>query len=120
MRLIRLAMALLAVSFSWVASANPALNNSVTGTVGTTAATQMVAGQANLSQVNLSQVNLGQVNLEGAALRDSRSPSRSSSTGGMNDSVPSGWLMVLVSVLLIGHQLRRKHRFLRPQRFNNL
>jgi hypothetical protein len=38
----------------------------------------------------------------------------------MNESVPSGWLMALVAVLLIGHQLRRKHRFLRPQRFNNL
>jgi hypothetical protein len=67
-----------------------------------------------------------QVRLEGAALSgsslngDGRASSRTSSTRGMNDSVPSGWLMALVTVLLIGHQLRRKHRFLRPQRFSNL
>jgi hypothetical protein len=43
----------------------------------------------------------------------------SSTAGGMNDSVPSGWLMALVTVLLIGHQLRRKHSFLRPHRFSD-
>src|SRR5687768_13313064 len=110
MRLIRLALALVAVSISWVASANPAINSSVSGTVSTSATTQMVGGQAH------------QVRLDGTSLRgDSRSSLRSSSSaGGMNDSVPSGWLMALVTVLLIGHQLRRKHRFLRPQRFSNL
>lgn len=110
MRLIRLALALVAVSISWVASANPAINSSVSGTVSTSATTQMVGGQAH------------QVRLDGTSLRgDSRSSLRSSSSaGGINDSVPSGWLMALVTVLLIGHQLRRKHRFLRPQRFSNL
>jgi hypothetical protein len=109
MRLIRLALALVAVSFSWAALANPALN-SVSGTVSTTAATQMVAGKT-------------QVSLEGASLGgEPRSSARTSSSaaGGMNDSMPSGWLMAIVTVLLIGHQLRRKHRFLRPQRFTNL
>jgi hypothetical protein len=37
-----------------------------------------------------------------------------------DSSVPSGWLMALVTVLLIGHQLRRKHRFLRPHRFSDV
>jgi hypothetical protein len=112
MRLIRLALAVMAVSFSWGAMANPAVNNgvvgSVSGTVSTTAATQMVGGAA-------------QVRLDGAHLSgDGRASSRASSaTRGMNESVPSGWLMALVTVLLIGHQLRRKHRFLRPQRFSN-
>ena len=108
MRLIRLALAVMAVSFSWAAMANPAVNNSVSGTVSTTAATQMVGGAA-------------QVRLDGATLvGDARASSRSSSsTRGMNDSVPSGWLMALVTVLLIGHQLRRKHRFLRPHRFSD-
>lgn len=110
MRLIRLALAFVAVSVSWVATANPALNNSVSGTVSTSTATQMVGGPTH------------QVRLDGTSLRgDARSSVRSSSSGGgMNDSVPSGWLMALVTVLLIGHQLRRKHRFLRPQRFSNL
>ena len=105
MRLIRLALALVAVSFSWAVSANPAVNSSVSGTVSTTAATQMVGGAAQV----------------GATLNDARASSRTSlPTARMNDSVPSGWLMALVTVLLIGHQLRRKHRFLRPQRFTNL
>lgn len=109
MRLIRLALALAAVSFSWAAMANPAVNSSVSGTVSTTAATtQMVGGAA-------------QVRLDGASLSgEARASTRTSSTTAMNDSMPSGWLMALVTVLLIGHQLRRKHRFLRPQRFNNL
>jgi hypothetical protein len=112
MRLIRLALAVMAVSFSWAAMANPAVNNSVSGTVSTTAATQMVGGAA--------QVRLDGAALSGTALTgDARASSRNSSTTGMNDSVPSGWLMALVTVLLIGHQLRRKHRFLRPQRFSN-
>lgn len=107
MRLIRLALAVMAVSFSWAAMANPAVNNSVSGTVSTTAATQMVGGAA-------------QVRIDGATLGTDARGSRASSTSrGMNDSVPSGWLMALVTVLLIGHQLRRKHRFLRPQRFSN-
>jgi hypothetical protein len=111
MRLIRLALALVAVSFSWAAMANPAVNNhvvgSVSGTVSTTAATQMVGGAA-------------QVRLDGASLSgDARASSRTSTTRRMNESVPSGWLMALVTVLLIGHQLRRKHRFLRPHRFSN-
>jgi len=127
MRLMSLALAVMAVSFSWVASANPALNSSVSGTVGPTSATQMVAGQSSAATVasvaNLSNRNRAQVNLDSVSLRgDSRSQSRSQSSGsGINDSsVPSGWLMALVTVLLIGHQLRRKHRFLRPQRFSNL
>ena len=109
MRLIRLALAVVAVSFSWAVSANPAVNSSVSGTVSTTAATKMVGGAA--------QGRLDGANLSG----DARAASRvSSPAGGMNDSMPSGWLMALVTVLLIGHQLRRKHRFLRPQRFTNL
>ena len=117
MRLIRLALAVMAVSFSWAAMANPAVNNSVSGsvsgTVSTTAATQMVGGAA--------QARLDGAGLSGNLNRDGRASSRSSSTTrGMNESVPSGWLMALVTVLLIGHQLRRKHRFLRPQRFTNL
>src|SRR5688572_17654171 len=116
MRLIRLALAVMAVSFSWAAMANPAVNNgvgSVSGAVSTTAATQMVGGVA-------------QARLEGAALTgttlngDGRASRTSSTSRGMNESVPSGWLMALVTVLLIGHQLRRKHRFLSPQRFSNL
>ena len=113
MRLIRLALAVMAVSFSWAAVANPAVNNSVSGTVSTTAATQMVG---SATQGRLDGVGLSGTNLNG----DARASSRASSTSrGMNDSVPSGWLMALVTVLLIGHQLRRKHRFLRPQRFSN-
>lgn len=114
MRLIRLALAVMAVSISWAAMANPAVNNSVSGsvsgTVSTTAATQMVGGAA-------------QVRLDGTGLHgEGRTSSRTSSTAsGMNNSsVPSGWLMALVTVLLIGHQLRRKHRFLRPQRFSDV
>lgn len=113
MRLIRLALAVMAVSVSWAANANPAVNNSVSGTVSTTAATQMVGGTA--------QVRLDGTRLNGGTLSgDGRASSMASSTaGGMNDSVPSGWLMALVTVLLIGHQLRRKHSFLRPQRFSD-
>jgi hypothetical protein len=118
MRLIRLALAVMAVSISWAAMANPAVNNSVSGsvsgTVSTTAATQMVGGAAH--------VRLDGTRLTGPTLSgDGRASSRpSSANSGMNNSsVPSGWLMALVTVLLIGHQLRRKHRFLRPQRFSN-
>jgi len=117
MRLIRLALAVMAVSFSWAAMANPAVNNGVgsvsgAGAVSTTAATQMVGGAA--------QVRLDGAALSGATLTgDGRASRTSSTSGGMNQSVPSGWLMALVTVLLIGHQLRRKHRFLRPQRFTN-
>lgn len=32
-------------------------------------------------------------------------------------SLPSGWLMTLVALGLVGYQLRRKHRLLRPHRF---
>ena len=115
MRLIRLALAVVAVSFSWTALANPAVNSSVSGTVSTTAATQVVGGTA---QVRLDGATLSGTGLNG----DGRASSRTSSASrGMNESsVPSGWLMALVTVLLIGHQLRRKHRFLRPQRFTNL
>jgi hypothetical protein len=117
MRLIRLALAVMAVSISWAANANPAVNNSVSGSVGgtvsTTAATQMVGGAG--------QVRLDGTRLTGPTLSgDARASSRTSSTAaGMNESVPSGWLMALVTVLLIGHQLRRKHSFLRPQRFSD-
>ena len=114
MRLIRLALAVMAVSISWAAMANPAVSNSVSGsvsgTVSTSAATQMVGGTA--------QVRLDSTGLHG----DGRTSSRAASTAtAMNESsVPSGWLMALVTVLLIGHQLRRKHRFLRPHRFSDL
>lgn len=36
------------------------------------------------------------------------------------DQAPSAWLMVAVTLLLIGYQLRRKHRLLRPHRFHEL
>lgn len=120
MRLIKLALALVALSSSWAALANPAVNSNISGaiagTVGvsvvsTTAAAQAVSGQA---QVRLDG-GLGS-HLGGG---DARSHTRSSSAGGMEDSMPRGWLMLLVTVLLIGHQLRRKHRFIRPQRFSN-
>jgi hypothetical protein len=120
MRLIRLALALVAMSTSWAASANPAVNSNVSGSiagavgasvVSSTAAAQVVSGQ---SQVRLDG-GLGS-NLGGS---DARSRSRSSSAGGIDESVPRGWLMALVAVLLIGHQLRRKHRFLRPHRFSD-
>lgn len=32
----------------------------------------------------------------------------------------SGWLMAVVAVILVGYQLRRKHRFLRPHRFTDV
>lgn len=123
MRLIRLALALVAMSSSWAALANPAINSnvsgSIAGTVGatvvsTTAATQVVSGQA-------------QARLDGG-VRSNFSPSlgggdgrvhSGSSPAGMDESMPRGWLMALVAVLLIGHQLRRKHRFLRPHRFSD-
>jgi hypothetical protein len=131
MRLIRLAVAIVAVSVSWAAMANPALNSNVSGSiagtvgatmagsVGSNAATQMVAGTAQarldgaLTPNGLTH-NLG-ANLSG---NDARANSRSSTAGGMDESLPRGWLMALVTVLLIGHQLRRKHRFLRPHRFS--
>lgn len=36
------------------------------------------------------------------------------------DRPPSTWLMIGVAVLLIGYQLRRKHRLLRPHRFHRI
>lgn len=114
MRLIRLALALAAVSVSWAAMANPAVNSSVSGSiagtvgasaVGTAAATtQMVAGPA---QVRIDSGSLG-----------GSDPRKGAAGNGMGES--RGWLMALVTVLLIGHQLRRKHRLLRPQRFSDL
>lgn len=115
MRLIRLAGAVVALSVSWAVSANPAINSNVSGSIAGPAAasTQMVASQA---QVRLDRAgltgNLGH-NLGG---KDVRTISERST--GTDDS--RGWLMALVAVLLIGHQLRRKHRFLRPQRFSDL
>lgn len=123
MRLIKLALAVVAVSSSWAAMANPAIDNSVSasvsGTVGSSAATHLVAGQA---QVRLDGRANVQTVLGGGDNHSSghSSASRSTSTNGMEDSIPRGWLMALVTVLLIGHQLRRKHRFLRPQRFSDL
>lgn len=116
MRLIRLAGALVALSVSWAVSANPAINSNVSGSMAgpTAATTQMVANQAH---VRLDRAgfagNLGS-NLGG---KDARAISESSNAG---TDGSRGWLMALVTVLLIGHQLRRKHRFLRPQRFSNL
>ena len=134
MRLNRLALALVAVSISWVASANPAVNSnvsgSIAGTVGatvvrTTAASQVVSGQSRMTQGRIAQGRLTQGRIDGGlgsnlSGNDARSSSRSSSAGGMEDSMPRGWLMALVTVLLIGHQLRRKHRFLRPHRFGDV
>lgn len=135
MRLIRLALALVAVSSSWAALANPAINSNVggaiAGTVGASVAntngpTQMIAGQmAGRAQAHIEgglQANLAgnlashlRSNLGG---NDTRSANAQGN--GMNESIPRGWLMVLVAVLLIGHQLRRKHRFLRPHRFSDV
>lgn len=112
MRLIRLAWAVVALSVSWAVNANPALNSNVSGSIAgpVAATTQMVAGQA---QVRIDGTGLTG-NLGG---KDARaiSESATASTDGSR-----GWLMALVAVLLIGHQLRRKHRFLRPQRFSDL
>jgi hypothetical protein len=97
-------------------SANPAINSNVSGSIAGPAAatTQMVASQA---QVRLDRTgltgNLGS-SLSG---KDPRTIVESSNAS-TDDS--RGWLMALVTVLLIGHQLRRKHRFLRPQRFSDL
>lgn len=115
MRLIRLAWAVAALSVSWAVSADPAINSKVSGSIAGPAAatTQMVASQA---QVRLDRAGLtGNLssNLSG---KDARAISESNA--GTDDS--RGWLMALVAVLLIGHQLRRKHRFLRPQRFSDL
>lgn len=126
MRLIRLALAIAAVSISWAANANPAVNSSVSGsiagTVGasvggavgpTAATTQMVAGQA---QVRIDGASLGGNLGNNLGNKLSGNDVRATTTG----SSTNGWLMALVAVLLIGHQLRRKHRFLRPQRFSDL
>lgn len=112
MRLIRLAWAVVALSVSWAVNANPAINSTVSGSIAGPAAatTQMVAGQA---QVRLDGTRLGG-NLGGT---DARAISQTSASA---DDSMRGWLMALVAVLLIGHQLRRKHRFLRPQRFSDL
>lgn len=113
MRLISLAWALVALSVSFAVNANPATSN-VSGSIAGPAAatTQMVASQA---QVRIDGTGLGG-NLSG---KDVRTIS-DSSTASPDDPITRGWLMALVAVLLIGHQLRRKHRFLRPQRFSNL
>ena len=141
MRLIRLALALVAVSSSWAALANPAINSNVSGAiagtvgaavVGTTTATQLVAGQR---QARLdgglgvshrpghdvrsnARSSLVETRLAGSSL--SGSAQRTVGAVSMDESMPRGWLMALVTVLLIGHQLRRKHRFLRPHRFSDL
>jgi hypothetical protein len=121
MRLIKLALALVAVSFSWAAMANPAVNSNISGSIAGTvgvaavssaAAGQMVAGQAQARLDGGLGANLG-ANMSG-------NDARKHSSAGMDDSMPRGWLMLLVAVLLIGHQLRRKHRFLRPHRFGDV
>ena len=125
MRLIKLALALVAMSLSWAAMANPAVNSNVSGSiagavgatvVGTTAASQIVAGRTQARLDGGLGSNLSS-NLSG---NDAHKNSGSSAAGGMDESMPRGWLMALVMVLLIGHQLRRKHRFLRPQRFSDI
>jgi len=115
MRLIKLALALVAVSVSWVAAANPAINNSGSIAGPAAATTQMVASQAQ--QVRIDGATLSS-NLTGNRNMNDVRNSSAPSASGMEDS--RGWLMALVTVLLIGHQLRRKHRFLRPQRFSDL
>ena len=124
MRLIRLALALVAVSSSWAALANPAINSSVSGTIAGTVGVSM-AGTVATNAATTQMVAGQQVRLDGGGLGGALSGSdprsiRASSTGGMEDSMSRGWLMAFVTVLLIGHQLRRKHRFLRPQRFSDL
>src|SRR6185436_8340522 len=114
MRLIRLALVITAVSFHWAAQANPAVNNSVSGTVSATTAATQVVGSAtpHLDKVGLEQVALNQVSLNAVRGGEAHGSARTTSAAAMNEaSMPSGWLMALVTVLLIGHQLRRKHRF---------
>lgn len=41
-----------------------------------------------------------------------------SSIASTQEPLPSAWLMGFVTIGLIGYQLRRKHRLLRPQRFS--
>jgi hypothetical protein len=102
----------MALSISFAVNANPAVNGTVGGAIAPAAATtQLVAGQA---QVRLDGTGLGG-NLGGKEAR-----TLSDSSAGADDPITRGWLMALVAVLLIGHQLRRKHRFLRPQRFSDL
>lgn len=126
MRLIKLAMALLAVSFSWAAIANPAVNSnisgSIAGTVGVAAVSSAATGQVAAGQIVAGHT---QARLDGGlgsnlSGNDARKHSRSSSAAAMDETMPRGWLMLLVAVLLIGHQLRRKHRFLRPHRFGDV
>lgn len=124
MRLIRLALALIAVSVSWAASANPAVNSNISGAIaGNVGAANVGAtavggqAQARLETGLGSSSNLRSSNSSGKA---GRAHSGSSPAGAMDESIPRGWLMALVAVLLIGHQLRRKHRFLRPQRFSDI
>jgi hypothetical protein len=111
MRLIKLAWALAALGVSCAVNANPAINSNISGSIaGPAATTQIVASQA-------------QARLDGTGLRTNLSShdTRTSATASANSMDDSrGWLMALVTVLLIGHQLRRKHRFLRPQRFSDL
>lgn len=118
MRLIKLALAFVAVSVSWVATANPAINSTVGGSIAgpTAATTQMVAGPA---QVRIDGNGLSGNLTSNLSSNDVRTSSGSAASS-MDDSMSRGWLMALVTVLLIGHQLRRKHRFLRPQRFSDL
>ena len=114
MRLIKLAWAVVAVSVSWAASANPAINNSGSIAGPAAATTQLVASQAQQVRIDGTGLSTNLTgNLHGGDARTS-----AAGANGMDDS--RGWLMALVAVLLIGHQLRRKHRFLRPQRFSDL
>lgn len=116
MRLIRLAGAVVALSVSWAVSANPALNSNVSGSIaGPAAATthQIVANQA---QARLERSGLTGNLASNLSGKDPRTISERAA--GTDES--RGWLMALVAILLIGHQLRRKHRFLRPQRFSDL
>jgi hypothetical protein len=136
MRLIRLALALVAVSVSWAAGANPAFNNKVHGTINGAAVNGAMTANVGAANMGASVVGgqaqarldgglgssnkLGSSNLRSSNLAANGASSGSSPTGAMDESIPRGWLMALVAVLLIGHQLRRKHRFLRPQRFSDL
>jgi len=61
-----------------------------------------------------------------ASLSDRRSSgrqARATSTGTIRSELsdergPNAWLMTMVILLLVGYQLRRKHRLLRPHRFH--
>lgn len=55
-----------------------------------------------------------------APAQHSTAPASNSFEAEVTEQRPNMWLMGGVILLLIGYQLRRKHRLLRPHRFNEL